>query len=212
MEQPQRLSSRGVRASHDEFDSDEAQLQSPRWNAFNSLSEEANYDPEFFVAKHFLDKSRKRKDQTKTPLPIALTSLNDPKSLTRFARNRSVVVRMVPDALSSTLILGWNGQEVKDIASSYPTRYPERCKKRKAEWELSPESKRKKRDADRQRRWQQSTACFFDKSEHNLNEVPSDFADLESRISLDSELDNPPLSEASFQVDGANLHFRQHSS
>lgn len=158
LEQPQQLCGRGEHAYHDEPESHEAQLQSPRWDAFNSLSEEANYDPEFFIAKHFLDKGKKHEDQTKTPFPIALTGLSDPKSLARFARNRSVVVRMVPDAITSTLILGWNGQEVKDIVSSFPTKYPEQIKKRKAEWELSPESKRRKRNADRQRRWQSKVA------------------------------------------------------
>ena len=173
-EQPQRMSRRGERASPDENESCEVQSQSPRWNAFGSLSEEANYDPKLFIAKHFLDKRKKYKDQTKTLLPIALTGLSDPKSLARFARNRSVVVRMVPDAYTSTLILGWNGEEVKDIASNFPTKYPELCKKRKADWELSPESRRRKRNAKRQRRWQQSKVTIIDDFSDVFHRLPSD--------------------------------------
>lgn len=173
-EQPQRIFRRGERVSPDENESCEVQSQSPRWNAFNSLSEEANYDPKLFIAKHFLDKSKKHKDQTKLLLPIALTGLNDPKSLARFARNRSVVVRMVPDAHTSTLILGWNGEEVKDIASTFPTKYPELCKKRKADWELSPESRRRKRNAERQRRWQQSKVTIIENFSDVFHRLPSD--------------------------------------
>ena len=174
LEQPQRSLGSCVRIIQAGCEDCKAQLQAPRWNAFSSLSEEANYDPAFFIAKHFLDKSKKHKDQTKTPLPIALTGLSDPKSLARFARNRSVVVRMVPDAYTSTLILGWNGEEVKDIASNFPTKYPELCKKRKADWELSPESRRRKRNAERQRRWQQSKVTIVKNFSDVFHRLPSD--------------------------------------
>ena len=87
--------------------------ENPAFGSLNSLSEEAAYDPELFIAKHFLD-SQGEPDRTKTRLPLALPGLLESQQLVDIAGEVGLLTKEYrvhagdPLKNESLLILGWN--------------------------------------------------------------------------------------------------------
>ena len=90
--------------------------ESHTFGHLNSLTEEANYDPELFIAKHFLDEHGESWPH-KTLLPIALPLLIKPKTLSDLAKDIGLSVRSCVVEGKETVVLGWNEKMVTDAAN-----------------------------------------------------------------------------------------------